>query len=181
MLSRCVLRPALGCSSHTVISYFDRFSFQKERECHGWVKMSELNESPPSIKMQQNGKIWAVKFEQYKSSSNWRQNLSSKMFVAELNWQNLCNIKYVFYVGPPEERILLTTIYGLYFSHHYTYTVGSQGVDSSGSFTGLVTVGPTKIEWYQKDRIREQMSFSSNRSSGFRERVDLDRASKDRA
>ena len=45
----------------------------------------------------------------------------------------------------------MTTIYGLYFSHHYTYIVGSQGIDSSGSSTGLVTVGPTKIEWYQKN------------------------------
>ena len=27
----------------------------------------------------------------------------------------------VFYVGLPEESIFLTTIYGLYFSHHYTH------------------------------------------------------------
>ena len=26
-----------------------------------------------------------------------------------------------FNVGPPKESIFLTTIYGLYFSHHYTH------------------------------------------------------------
>ena len=30
-------------------------------------------------------------------------------------------IKSVFYVGPPKEDIFLTSFYGLYFSHNYTY------------------------------------------------------------
>ena len=29
--------------------------------------------------------------------------------------------KGIFYVGPPKEDIYLTNIYGLYFSHHYTF------------------------------------------------------------
>ena len=31
------------------------------------------------------------------------------------------NMELSFNAGPPMESIFLTTIYGLYFSHHYTY------------------------------------------------------------
>ena len=36
-----------------------------------------------------------------------------------------CVLNVFFYVGPPKETIFLTTIYGLYFSHHYVNVMKS--------------------------------------------------------
>ena len=40
-----------------------------------------------------------------------------------LRYSKILIVPIVFYVGPPKERIFFTTIYGLYFSHHYTHYI----------------------------------------------------------
>ena len=66
-------------------------------------------------------------FESLLFRSLWRlEKCNSKLLYTSLcificYTINVKNVFVFFKVGPPKEDIFLTTFYGLYFSHHYTY------------------------------------------------------------